>query len=62
VEDRLKFELFEGVPVHPLLVPHPSSLSHKERIEAEIAGLLAFHRRCGADEPWIPAGLTREAC
>jgi hypothetical protein len=57
-----RIELFEGVPVHPLLVPHPSPLSHKDRVQAEIAELLAYHRRCGADEPWIAAGLTREAC
>lgn len=61
MEDRLKFELFEGVPIHLILCPHASPLSHKERAEAEIAELLAFHRRCGADEPWIPAGLPRGA-
>jgi hypothetical protein len=61
MEDRLKFELFEGVPVHPILCPHPSPLSGKEKIQAEIADLLAFHRRCGADEPWLAARLTRDA-
>jgi hypothetical protein len=51
MEDRPKFEIVDGVVLHPLICPWPPGGSPQERADAERAAAWAYYLRGGGGDP-----------
>jgi hypothetical protein len=57
MEDRPKFEIEDGVVIHPLIAPWPGP-SPQERAEAERGRLWAYYLRGAGGDPSYFDGYT----